>query len=148
MDFAQLLDAHFGVDGGGFELFVAEELLDEADVRSAVQEVAGAAVAEEVAASGAADSGQFYIFADAAAEDVGVERAAVAAEEKGGVGGAGFETRADFHKVAFEPVQGAAADGHDAVFAAFGVAQVQGVAFAVEVCEVERDDSPRRMPVE
>jgi len=30
-----LLDAHLGVDAGGFELFVAEALLDEADVGSA-----------------------------------------------------------------------------------------------------------------
>ena len=35
VDGFQLLDAHLGVNGGGFELFVAEELLDETDVCSA-----------------------------------------------------------------------------------------------------------------
>lgn len=42
VDFAEVLDAHFGVDGGGFEFFVAEELLDDADVRLAFERVGGA----------------------------------------------------------------------------------------------------------
>ena len=41
VDFAELVDAHFGVDGGGFELFVAEQLLDEADVGSVVVHLGG-----------------------------------------------------------------------------------------------------------
>ena len=42
MDGFELLDAHVGVDGRGFELLVAEELLDEADVRAAFEHVGGA----------------------------------------------------------------------------------------------------------
>ncbi len=38
----ELLDAHLGVNGGRFELLVAEELLDEADVGSAFEHVRGA----------------------------------------------------------------------------------------------------------
>ena len=34
VDFAEVFDRDFGVDGGGVEAFVAEELLDEADVGS------------------------------------------------------------------------------------------------------------------
>ena len=46
VDGFQLLDAHLGVNGGGFELFVAEELLDEADVGTAFQHVGGAGVTQ------------------------------------------------------------------------------------------------------
>lgn len=42
VDGFQLLDAHVGVDGRGFELFVTQELLDEADVRAAFEHVGGA----------------------------------------------------------------------------------------------------------
>ena len=44
MDCFELLDAHLRVDAGGFELFVAEELLDEADVGSAFEHVGCAGV--------------------------------------------------------------------------------------------------------
>ena len=51
----QLIDAHFSVDRGGFELFVAEQLLDEADIGTVVVHVGGAAVANEMATAGAID---------------------------------------------------------------------------------------------
>lgn len=34
VDFPQVLDGDFGVDGGGVEAFVAEKLLDQANVGS------------------------------------------------------------------------------------------------------------------
>ncbi len=40
----ELLDADLGVDGGGFEFFVTEKLLDEADVGSAFEHVGGTGV--------------------------------------------------------------------------------------------------------
>ena len=83
MDGFELFDADLGVDGGGFELFVAEELLDEPDVGPAFQHVGGAGGANQMAASGAADVGLLDPFADHAAEHVGVERGAVAGEEQG-----------------------------------------------------------------
>jgi hypothetical protein len=39
----ELGDGDFGLDRGGFESFVAEELLDEADVGAAFEQVGGAA---------------------------------------------------------------------------------------------------------
>ena len=53
----ELFDADFGVDGGGFELFVTEKLLDVADVGSAFEHVRGAVVADQVARAGAVDVG-------------------------------------------------------------------------------------------
>jgi hypothetical protein len=53
----ELLDADLGVNRSRLELLVAEELLDEADVHSAFQQVRGAGVAQELAAPGAGDVG-------------------------------------------------------------------------------------------
>ena len=46
VDGFELLDADLSVDARGFELFVAEELLDEADVGSAFEHVSRAGVAK------------------------------------------------------------------------------------------------------
>ena len=83
MDGFELLDAHLGVNARRFELFVAEELLDEADVGSAFKHVGRAGVAQKVAASGAAEVGLFDELADHAAEDIGIEAFAVAGEDEG-----------------------------------------------------------------
>ncbi len=83
MDGFELLDADLGVDAGRFELLVAEELLDEADVGSAFEHVGRAGVAQKMAASGAAEVGFLDELADHAAEDVGVKSLAVAGEEEG-----------------------------------------------------------------
>ena len=44
MHFLQLTDIDLGIDRGGFELFVAEQLLDVTDVRAAFEHVGGACV--------------------------------------------------------------------------------------------------------
>ena len=49
MDRLELLDAHLGVNGGGFELLVTEELLDEADVGTALQHVGRAGRTKQMA---------------------------------------------------------------------------------------------------
>ena len=81
VDFAEVLDAELGVDGGGFEFFVAEELLDDTDVGPAFEQVGGATVAQEVAAAGPADAGLLEGLVDAAAENIGTEGGAVAGED-------------------------------------------------------------------
>ena len=124
VDRLELLDAHLGVNGGGFELLVAEELLDEPDVSPAFEHVGGAGGANQMAAAGAADVGLLEPFADHAAEHVGIEGLAVAGEEEGALAGIEREPGADFVEVAFEPEQGAAADGHDAVLVALALADV------------------------
>ena len=49
MDFLQLEDAYLGVDRGGVEVLVAEQLLDVADVGPAFEHVGGAGVAQQMA---------------------------------------------------------------------------------------------------
>lgn len=51
VNFLKLLDADFGVDGRGVEQLVAEQLLDEADVRPGFQHVRGAGVPQHMAAA-------------------------------------------------------------------------------------------------
>ncbi len=137
VDGFQLLDARLRVNGGGFELFVAEELLDEADVGPAFEHVRGATVADEVAASRATDFGLLDELAHHAADDVGVEALAVTGEEEGFFRLVNEELGADFVEVAFEPFQGAGADGNNAVFVAFALADLQGLPLAVEVGDFE-----------
>ena len=48
MDVEELVDGDLGVEGGGVEFGVAEELLNEADVGSVFEHVGGAGVAEKV----------------------------------------------------------------------------------------------------
>jgi len=112
----ELCDTHLGVDAGGFELFVAEELLDKANIRSAFEHVGGAGVAQEVATSGPFDSSLLDELGHHAAEDVGVEAFAVAGEEEGFFVLAYGQFGAAFFEVFLQPVQDAVANGGDAVF--------------------------------
>ena len=48
LDLADRLQGHAGVDGGGVELLVAEQDLDDAEVGPALQKVSGEAVPERV----------------------------------------------------------------------------------------------------
>ena len=137
VDLLELLDAHLGVNLGGGEFGVAEELLDEADVGSAFEHVGGATVAQDVAGAGFGDFRLFDELADHAAEDVGVEGFAVAGQEKRGLLGIQGEAGARFFKVAFEPFESAEADGDDAVFVVFALADLEGLTFSVEVVERE-----------
>lgn len=75
------LDADLGGECGGFELFVAKELLDEADVGTAFEYVDGAGVSDQMTTAGTGDSGLFDKFADYDSEHDGGEWLAVAGEE-------------------------------------------------------------------
>jgi len=57
MDFAQLNDAHVGVDLGGIEPGMTEHLLDEPDVGPVLQHVSCATVPKQVAGAAAPDVG-------------------------------------------------------------------------------------------
>jgi len=46
VDSLQLLDAHFGIDGRGFEFRMTQQLLDEADISSAFEHMGGATVTQ------------------------------------------------------------------------------------------------------
>lgn len=92
---------------------------------------------QDVAASGLGYLGLLDELADHAADDVGVERLAVAGDEEGAFVGIEEELGAGFLEVAFQPFQGAGADGDDAVFVAFALADLEGLAVAVEVVDLQ-----------
>ena len=77
VDGLELLDADLGVDGGGFQLLVAQKLLDETDVRPAFEQVNGGRMSHQMTASRAADVGGLEPFGNLAAQHVGVEGLAV-----------------------------------------------------------------------
>ena len=127
MDCLQLDDAHFGIDGGCFELGVSEQLLDVADVGAAFEQVRGAGVAKQVRSAFVPCVGRLDVLDDLAAEHVGIERLAIAGQEQGLSGGILFDSAQDRHykqrphvvQVFLEPAQGALAHRDNAVLAAF-----------------------------
>lgn len=143
-------DGHGGVDAGGVEPGVAEELLDDPDVGSVFVHVGGAAVSQEVATSGLGDACGFDRFGDPVAEVAGAEPFAVSAEEEGLP--AHFEE--EFWPGAFEvflqPVKRGFSDGKKAVFIALPFSDEEGLAGGIEVAEVQVGEftSPRAGGVE
>lgn len=128
VDFLQLADAHFGVNGGRLQLLVSEQLLDVTDVRPAFEHVRGARVPHQMARRNA--SGHLFDPARHHPRNhVGVEGVAVAGEEQRRRARVETETRAHFLQVAFEPGDGARADRHDAAksLPTFGSEAVGGV---------------------
>ena len=78
----KLFDADFGVNGRGVELLVAEQLLDEPDVRPVFQHVRRAGVPQDVAAAFALQPGLAQPRRHHARDHVGIERPAVAGQEQ------------------------------------------------------------------
>jgi hypothetical protein len=115
----QLFDGDFGVNGGGVQLLVSEQLLDETDVGPVFQHVRGAGVAQDMAAPFPFQPGLAQPGGHHAAENVGIESAAIAGQEKGLRARVQAEARADFPQVTLDPLQGPQAHGDNAVFPAF-----------------------------
>jgi len=107
VDFLQLADGDFGVNGGRLQLLVAEQLLDETDVRAVLQHVRGATVPQRVATAFALQPGLLEPAAHHARDDIGIERLAVAGEEQRRRARVQAEPRAHFLEIAFEPHEGA-----------------------------------------
>ena len=82
MDFEELVDGDLGVEGGGVEFGVAEELLNEADIGSVFEHVSGAGVAEEMTGT-APRNGLVDELGDETTEGIGVEGLAEGGEEEG-----------------------------------------------------------------
>jgi len=78
----ELLDAHLRINGRGFEFLMSEQLLDEADVGPAFEHVSRATMAQDVTGSRFANLSLFDELAHHPADDVGIERLAVAGEEQ------------------------------------------------------------------
>src|SRR5437762_8333399 len=87
VDGPQASGADVGVDLGGDEALVAEELLDAADVGAAVEQVRGKAVAKSVGSGAEVEAGEFEILEQQAMDAAGGEAAAEAVGEDGGEGG-------------------------------------------------------------
>ena len=150
VNFLQVPDGDLGVDAGGVEPGVAEELLHDADVGSVFVHVGRAAVAQEVAASGLLDPGGFDRFGDPVAEVAGADSLAVSAQEEGLFADFEDQAGAAFLEVFFEPMQGGFADGQEAVFVPLSLADEEGLAAWIKIAEVELGDfaAPRAGGVE
>ena len=83
INFFQVRDGDFSVDAGGVESRVAEELLDDPDICAVFVHVGGAAVAEEMAASGLFDADLFDGFGNPITQVAGADSLAVTGQEEG-----------------------------------------------------------------
>jgi len=133
----QMRDRYGGVDAGGIESSVAEELLDDSDVGSVFVHVGGATVPQKVAASGLGDACGFDRFGDPVAEVAGAEPFAVSAEEEGLLAHFEEEFGTGAFEVFLKPMKGGSSDGKEAVFAALPFSDEEGLAGGIEVAEVE-----------
>jgi len=118
VNFLKLFDADLGVNRRGVEFLMPQQLLDEPDVRPVFQHVRRAGVPEQMARRHAPrhllDPRGHH-----AGHDIRIERAAVAGQEQRLRARVQGQTRTHGLQVVFEPVNGACADGHDAVFFPF-----------------------------
>jgi hypothetical protein len=132
VDFQQLLDTDLGVNLGRLQFLVAEQLLDKADVRAALEHVSGAGVAEQVATALTADVGGFDVFGHLAAQDVRIEGFPVTAQKQRRLVGVEHQQRPHVAEVAFEPDERTRTDRRHAVFAAFALPYLHGVPLLVD----------------
>jgi len=105
VDFLQLADGDFGVNGGGLQLLVSEQLLDVTDVRAAFEHLRGAGVPKQMAT--AFQARHLHSVGGHAREDVGVESVAVAGEEQRRRARVQAKPRTHFFEITFEPCDGA-----------------------------------------
>jgi len=137
VDFLELFNAHFGVDRGGVEFLVTEQLLDKANVSAVLQHVCGATVPQHVAAAFAFERGLFEPGGDHAREDIRIEGFAVAGQEQRLRARVQTQAGAHFFEITFEPVNSPQAHRHHAVFFALALADVNRAALRVQVGQIE-----------
>ena len=140
MDFPELHDGDVGVDLGGVEPGMAEQLLDEADVGPVLQHVGRAGVAEQVAGAGAPDGGGVNGASHPVADKAAGEALAVAAEEQRLAAGGRLQQGPGLLQVEPQPVEGASPHRDDAVFVALALAHDEQAPPAVEVGDIHPDD--------
>lgn len=137
VDLLEAFDGEVGVEFGGFELLVAEELLDGAEIGPVVEEVGGAGMAEEVTGAFLFGLGALDVFADEVAQSIGVEGLTSGVEEEGGFLSEMEEFGSAFFEVLIEPMESALTKGKVAVFASFALTDDDDLAVLLEVVEGE-----------
>lgn len=139
VDLLELGDADLGVDGGGGQTAVAEDLLDEAHVGAALEHLRRHRVAEDVARAGLAEVGALHVAGDEVADPAQAERLASPGEKQAPLASGPEQIRPGLLDVLLDPGQGALADGHAAILVALALAHEDHAAAGVEVGERERD---------
>ena len=133
----KLFDADLGVNGRGIEFFMAEQLLDEPDVRPVFQHVRRAGVPQDVAAAFALQPGLGQPRRHHAGHDIGIERPAVASQEQRLGARVQAQTRTHGLQVMLQPVNRPCADGDNPVFFSFAEPDVQRAPLGVHVGKLD-----------
>jgi hypothetical protein len=137
VNFLKLFDADLGVNRGRVKFLMSKQLLDEPDVRPVFQHVRRAGVPQDVAAAFALQPGLGQPRRHHARDHVGIERAAVAGEEQRLRARVQAQTRTHGLQVMLQPVNGARADGHDAIFFSLAQTDMERAPFGVHVGQVK-----------
>jgi hypothetical protein len=128
----KLFDADLGINRGRVEFFMAEQLLDEPDVRPVFQHVRRAGVPQDVAAAFAFQPGLGQPRGHHAGHDIRIERAAVAGQKQRLRARVQGQTRTHGLQVMLQPVNRPRADGHDAIFFSFAQTDMERAPFGVQ----------------
>jgi len=123
MHLQKLAYRHFGINGGGLQLRMAEKLLDKADVGAALEHVGRAGVAQKAAGTAFGEVRARHLGpTDHAREDTGVKRPAVAGLKQGRFARIEHQERARLSVVALRPAGRAGTERNDAILAALALA--------------------------
>ena len=140
-DLEKLLRGNAGVEGGGLEPLVSEELLDVADVGAMAEKMGCEGVAQQVRVD-SGDRGRDGVLADEDGE--GHVRHtpgsfSISAKEQGSLFRIVEKLRANLSKVEIEGGGGLAGEGNDAVSLSFGIPNEKPSLLEVDVACVEPD---------
>lgn len=133
-------EAYLRTDLRGLDVFVAEDLLDEADIGAALVHVCCHAVPQQVAGSGVANVRGDDLLPHRPRQMIAAERLTLRCEEDGGVLRLDGELRSAFMDVFFEPCDGTIPDRVVAVFFALALPH-QDEAAVERVVEPQLDPS-------
>jgi hypothetical protein len=137
VDFEQLIDGDFGVDLGGVQSGMAEQLLNEPDVSSVVVHVGGTGVAKQVATSGFVDANFFHRSFDPVGDVVGGEPGSVSGDEQRVFCRIDFQFRSGFFPVTCQPCDGPGSEWNGSAFASLALTNGQDATFHVHVFLVQ-----------
>ncbi len=136
VDAAEAFVADMGVDGGGIQPGVAQEFLDDTQVRTVIEQVGSAGMPQEVRAAMEGEADLIEVIPDQMAEVAGTEGIAISSEKEGTAGVLRGEKLApDGGEVALQPVAGHFTDWNHAGLLSLSLRHQQGTAIRSEVVE-------------
>lgn len=137
VDLFEHTDGDLGIDLGGVQADMAQQLLDKADVGPVFQHHGGHGVPEQMAGSLFADVGGVHVVANKLGQTVFGERFGVGGQKQRAVVRVDDQLGPGVFKVFGDPGQRPLAHGHHAVLFALALADDDGAPVGVDIVQLE-----------